>query len=246
MTISWNLGANGQPTLPVEATATGFSTDPTDTGSSAPAATSDLGIGALGLSSADSSVSLTPDALLAYCQSRLNSIDGQVQDVFHSQEVRNSETSAIQAVLQKFNSTTAGVNNDSTTCTSMETSLYDLIGQLQNGDPGCPELPKLKQIYNNLLYSGTGPTSDLPYVDEDLYPPQHEGPQGDNTLSTSEVQGYVSGLQACASDLNSDSELQMIQLQSLMSQRQTAIQLTTNLVQSLGDQAQKIAENVGR
>jgi hypothetical protein len=31
-----------------------------------------------------------------------------------------------------------------------------------------------------------------------------------------------------------------------MSQRQTAIQLTTNLVQSLGDQASSIAKNIGQ
>jgi hypothetical protein len=45
--------------------------------------------------------------------------------------------------------------------------------------------------------------------------------------------------------LNSGAELQMIQLQSIMSQRQTAIQITTNLVQALGDQLNKIADNVG-
>ena len=52
----------------------------------------------------------------------------------------------------------------------------------------------------------------------------------------------VGGLQK---DLNAGAELNMINLQSLMSQRQTAIQLTTNLVQSLGDQMNKIAANIG-
>ena len=37
----------------------------------------------------------------------------------------------------------------------------------------------------------------------------------------------------------------MVQIQSLMSQRQTAVSLTTNLVQSLGDQENKIADNIG-
>lgn len=55
----------------------------------------------------------------------------------------------------------------------------------------------------------------------------------------------VSGLQGAINDLNSGAELQMIGLQSLMSQRQTAVQLTTNLVQALGDQANKIAQNIG-
>jgi hypothetical protein len=47
------------------------------------------------------------------------------------------------------------------------------------------------------------------------------------------------------SELNSDAEIDMIRLQSLMSQRQTAIQLTTNIIQSLNDQANKIVANIG-
>jgi hypothetical protein len=247
MTISWHSG-NSAYSLPLEAVTlpTGSGHSP-DTGT--PAAPADAGVGTLDLStltSADGSILLTPDALLSYCQSRLESIDGQLRGVLGAQQVRNSEISAIQQVLQQFSSATDGVNDNSTTCTNMERGLYGLIQQLKTSDPGCPELAKLKQIYNNLVYSGTGPTTDLPYVDESLYPPDQQGPRGDNTLSTSEVQAYVSGLQACASDLNSNSELQMIQVQSLMSERQTAVQLATNLVQSLGDQAQKIVENVGR
>jgi hypothetical protein len=194
----------------------------------------------------DGSIFLTPDALLAYCESRLSSIDGQVRGAFGAQQLRNSETSAIQRALQTFQENTGGVTNDATSCTAMEKALHDLIAQLKASDPGCPELPKLKQTYNDLLYSGTGPTSALPYEDQTLYPPKHTDPPGDKTLDSTEMQAFIGSLQSSASDLNSNSELQMIQLQSLMSQRQTAIQLTTNLVQSLGDQAQKIAENIGR
>ncbi len=195
---------------------------------------------------AGGSTLLTPDALMAYCQARLDSIDGQVTGAFAQQQLRNGESSALQGVLQKFQEHSDGVSSDSTSCKKMETALRDLIEHIKTVDPGSPELPKLEQTYNDLVYSGTGATSDLPYEDEDLYPPKQSGPSGDNTLSNTEMQTFISSLQGCASDLNSGSELQMSQLQSLMSQRQTAIQLTTNLVQSLGDQAQKIAENVGR
>ncbi len=194
----------------------------------------------------DGSILLTPDALMTYCQARLDSIDGQVKGTFAQQQLRNSESSALQGVVQTFQKYADGVSNDETSCTAMETSLHDLIEHVKATDPGCPELPKLEQTYNDLLYSGTDATTDLPYEDEDLYPPKQNDPPGDNTLGSTEMQTFISDLQGCASDLNSNSELQMIQLQSLMSQRQTAIQLTTNLVQSLGDQAQKIAENVGR
>jgi hypothetical protein len=216
----------------------------TDT-SSGPSSAVSAGDG-LASGSADEFASLTPDALMTYCEARLNSIGDQVNTIFSSQELRNSETTATQTVIQAFQANLAGVNNDPATCTAIETSLQNLIVHLKATDPDCPGLGALEQTYNNVLFSGTGPTGDLKYQDPDLYPAHQATPSPDQTYSDTEMQGYVSNLQSFVSGLNSDSELQMVQLQSLMSQRQTAIELTTNLVQSLGDQSEKIAENVGR
>lgn len=215
-------------------------------GNSSPATSSAAADVGLSSASAGSSILLTPDDLMSYCQARLHSIDDQVNGVFGQQQLRNSESSALQGVVQTFQEFTDGVTSDATSCTKMETALHDLIEHIKATDRGCPELPKLEQTYNDLLYSGTDATTDLPYEDKGLYPPKHTDPPGDSTLGSTEMQSFISNLQGCASDMNSGSELQMIQLQSLMSQRQTAIQLTTNLVQSLGDQGQKIAENIGR
>jgi hypothetical protein len=192
---------------------------------------------------------LTPEGLMAYCQSRLDSINGQAQGIFSQQQLRNSEISAINNVAQDFQRFTAGVSHDPASCAALESSVHDLIGQLTKADPGCPEIPKLKQLYNDVVYSGTGPAKDPTqqpqYYDEGTFPPVHTDPQGDNTLDDTEMKTFIDKLQGCATDLNSSSELQLIQLQSLMSERQTAIELTTNLVQSLGSQSEKIVENVG-
>ncbi len=200
------------------------------------------------------SPSLTPDALMAYCQARLDSIDGQVEGTFNEQEVRNGEASAVQQVIAKFQTYSAGVNSGdsqgASKCTTMELSLSNLIQQIQASDPGFPDLGKLEHTYNDLLYSGTGPqdatstTPALQYLDPSTYPPNKNGTP-DNILSSDEMQSAIQSLQGVASDLNSGAELQMIQLQSLMSERQTAVELTTNLVQSLGDQSEKVAENIG-
>jgi hypothetical protein len=68
----------------------------------------------------------------------------------------------------------------------------------------------------------------------------------DSTVSQSEIEGYAQAISDAAGDLNSDAELGMVNIQSLMSQRETAISLTTNLVQSLGDGESKIADNIGK
>ncbi|MGH7434520.1 MAG: hypothetical protein ACRENE_02515 [Polyangiaceae bacterium] len=192
---------------------------------------------------------LSPEGLMAYCQSRLDSIDGQAQGIFAQQQKRNGEISDINSVLQSFQQYTGGIKGDTGTCQTLATNLSDLIGKLKTSDPGCPELPKLTQLYNDVLWSGSGPADhtvqDPPYIDSKTYPPAQVGDPGDGTFGTDEMQSFIDRLQGCASDLNSNSELQMIQLQSLMSERQTAIELTTNLVQSLGSQSEKIAQNVG-
>ena len=221
-----------------------------------PTTTSPTAIGSASIADlSGDGATLSPDALMAYCQSRLHSIDDQVQSTFAAQQSRNGETAALQQVIATFDTYSAGVSSGdaqgATKCAAMESSLYSLIVQIKASDRGCPELGTLEQTYNDLLYTGTGPqdatatTPALQYVDESTYPPKQNGPKGDNVISATEVQGFVTSLQGCASDLNSGSELQMIQLQSLMSERQTAVELTTNLVQSLGDQSEKVAENIG-
>ena len=53
-------------------------------------------------------------------------------------------------------------------------------------------------------------------------------------------------LDALVSDINSSAQMDMINLQSLMSQRQTAVQLSTNIIKSLSDSADAIVHNIGK
>jgi hypothetical protein len=201
----------------------------------------------------DGGASLSPDALMAYCQSRLDSIDGQVDASFNEQQTNAGAITQIDQVLSTIKQDDGSDQKDPKVCKSLETTFEGLINSLQNTDPGCPELPALTTAYNSMVWSGDGgrafthstdPT-DPDFIDIADYPPDMSTKQGDNILGSTELQGYAQTLSDAAAGLNSNSELQMVQLQSLMSQRQTAISLTTNLVQSLGDQESKIADNIG-
>ena len=81
-------------------------------------------------------------------------------------------------------------------------------------------------------------------LDKDVQRVQRRGQQRQDLDRP--VSQLTQNLKNDAANLNSDSEMTMINLQSLMSQRQTAVQLTTNLVQSLGDQQNSIAKNIGQ
>lgn len=195
---------------------------------------------------ADGSVYLTPDALLAYCQSRLQSIDSQAQEAFQGQQVLNQEQSLI-AQAQQFLQSDANGTTSKSECIKIEQGIEDLINQIKAIDPHSPEIAKLEQLHDNIMGTGSGPYTDSAGKSHGYL--TAGGPttrkDEDSDISEGEMQGFINDLQGISSDFNSSAELQMIQLQSLMSQRQTAIQLTTNLVQSLGDQLNKIADNIG-
>jgi hypothetical protein len=224
-------------------------TAPTDPASTDPAPTDPDVMGA----------GLSPDALIAYCQSRLDSIDGQMTDSFNEQQQSAETITQIDKVTALIKQYDGSAVTDPDTCKLLESNFQGLILSLRKSDPGCTELPAMITAYNSMVYSGTGGAAFLrakdpaappdptepDFIDKSTYPPDTSTTQGDNDLGDTELQGYAQTLSDAAAHLNSDSELQMVQLQSLMSQRQTAISLTTNLVQSLGDQENKIADNIG-
>ncbi|HTB76238.1 MAG TPA: hypothetical protein VK762_23485 [Polyangiaceae bacterium] len=198
---------------------------------------------------------LSPDALMAYCQTRLDSIDSQARTCFDDQNKNASETQQIDAVNDALRLFPAGTT-DADACKKLETLFQNAITSIQGTDPSCAELPTLINTYNSIVWSGTGgaafnhssdPT-DPDFIDvahHPASPPDPSSKQGDGQLGAPEIQNYMQTLSDCVDNINSKSQLEMVNLQSLMSQRQTAVTLTTNLVQSLGDQENKIADNIG-
>ncbi len=174
-------------------------------------------------------LSLSPDALMAYCQSRLNSLDSQMTTIFDSQQENAKLTQDLNAVAGAFNRL-PGPNNDSPPTVSIAPS----------------NLADLKAAYENAITDagassalGTSLTADLAAL------PAADPGGGSVSMAADQVSTLTQSLKNDTGTLNSDSEMTMINLQSLMSQRQTAVQLTTNLVQALGQQASSITKNIG-
>jgi hypothetical protein len=193
-----------------------------------------------------SSSGLSSDSLLSYCSTQLDSIDGEIDTTMNNDQNATQVSQQLQACIETFQQSSSGVTNDSDTCKALESSLGAIITTMQNTDPTNANLGPLIQTYNDMVESGTGPTSTTPYIDEQNYEPTKTANGADNTYGQGEIGGYIQTLQGAASSLDSGSEMNLVQLQSLMSQRETAISLTTNLVQSLGDQANTIAGNIGK
>lgn len=167
---------------------------------------------------------LTPDALMAYCQSRLQGLDSQVNEAFAKQQASNQVSSALSKLLA-------------------DPALAIPDAALSGNDAGA-KLKAAEDAIRNALHN-LNPDSAAYKALVDIANNIEKLPQ-DKIDATTFQNSIVNAVNNVQKDVNSCSELSMIGLQSIMSQRQQAIQVCTNLVQSLGDQCNKIAENIGK
>jgi hypothetical protein len=173
-------------------------------------------------------LSMSPDSLMAYCSSRLQSLDGQMQTIFTAQQTDAKVTQDLNQIATAMNDLPAPGSGSNPTvkvsgddATAIRNAYQQAINDAQKTNPQlAASLKKDLDSFNSHLTGGAIPNSNVGNL-------------------TQNIKNY-------SSQINSDSELSMINLQSLMSQRETAIQLTTNLVQSLSQQTSDITKNIGQ
>lgn len=208
---------------------------------------------------------LTPDALMSYCAMSLQGLDTQVQTAFAQQQQANEISDAVSKALQPFSDNAAGFDpTKQGSASAMIGALQEQIDALPLGSEARQQLLAVRDaVANEADPSGTfakilndpqkapayfarvSATGDLNGQSDEYIVNALGGKPNTNTVSQQTVGGWCDTIKGIQSAVDSNSQLNMISLQSLMSQRQQAIQLCTNLVQSLGDQTNKIAENVG-
>lgn len=180
-----------------------------------------------GVSSTASAPALTPEALLAFCTSRLQNLDGHIERLMNQQEGRSTLEGRITSLQSRF----------------AEKSMQGGIGKETDVKHTSPD-PALDREMDALIADlGAGPAqSKLIRMREDY---RHSGYDDDGYISAEECRTMAETIGMAAADLSKSSEIEMIQLQSLVSQRQLAVQLTTNLMQSLNDTFKAIAQKIG-
>ena len=185
---------------------------------------------------------LTPDALMNYCATRLRGIDNQIQTKFTKQQTANEDSkvlSALQGTLNFGNDDLIviggqGLNNDSTIKAGGQ-ALIDAANR--STDPGVQK--RLLELAGKLVtVSGSPPTA--------TFNPTANVALAARTYKPSELAQMITQPVAnLQKDMNQGTELDMMSLQSLMSQRQTAVSTVTQMLQALGEQLNKIAGNIG-
>lgn len=183
---------------------------------------------------------LTPQSLVAYCDTRLTSLDSQMQTIFNQQQTSAASETALSSLASALNDLPQpGANAGSNPTVSVSVRRFD---QLQNA-------------YDAAIAAAGGPKTTLgKSLEGDLkrlsadFPVSEFGMSGDANktypIPESTISNLSQNVKTYASNLNSDSQISMINLQSMMSQQQTAVELSTNLLQTLSQTANTIASNM--
>jgi len=172
---------------------------------------------------------LTPEGLMIYLKSRLNGLDSQIDGIFSNQQ----HNQHVQEALQKLKSILAGLDQ------SKNGTEPGLVKKINAALAGLADVDAdlAKRVGDTL--KGEGQILDGAGGKGANHPP-------DDRYKVSDVKTSAEYLDSVTKELNAGAQLDMIHLQSLMSSRQTAVQLSTNLIQSLGHSADAIAANTGK
>ena len=168
---------------------------------------------------------LTPDMLLDYCSSKLRGIDEQVQRAFGAQQDRNKLSTALGDIANTLGTLKTVSDADDDTRNKVTADFNTAIAL---AGPNTQIGADLESQFQRFQLTTKGM------------------PGNDKGLDAGETKSYVDSVTTTQSSVNRQGELEMIQLQSLMSQRQQALQMCTNMVSGLGQSSMAIAQNIGK
>lgn len=172
----------------------------------------------------DGSTSLTSSDLFAYCQAQMDTIDSEVDGYFNAQQDNNSIQSSLNdalgavETLQQQATANGGTVNDATAVNSIQQTLQGIASEYPAG------AAQIQDAINTLTTNGQGGT--------------------DTTVSSSDCASIINTLTDVSTQLGSDNQMDMINLQSAMSDREQAIELTSNILQTVDDSANKVIANI--
>jgi hypothetical protein len=204
---------------------------------------------------------ITADSMLIYCETRMRQIDLGIHEKFDKQVRDNDTSEAIHEAEDVLKNSVAGGWDES------NHAGCDVLGGLQKaintaGGPDTPTGRQLKSLQISVAKAMAGDDSKFAqcFADQNsdgfrqFFGPGNDGKSDADmiklvggtpaNITREQVTSFSTTLDEYAKDLSSGAELDMIDLQAVMSQRQTAIQLPTNLLQAMSESTNKIVGNI--
>lgn len=173
---------------------------------------------------------LTPDGMLLYLQSRLGSLDEQTNDIISKQRASEAARKGLQGILNT--KAHFGEEGGEVDVALIANHLNDIAHQVNPNTAA--------EVFTHL------PEPIKKQLEFDAKSGTFEATGAKATLSKQDAQVLGTYVETAIKDIESGSELEMIRLQSLMSARNTAISLATNMMSAVGKGAESIVGNIGR
>jgi hypothetical protein len=192
--------------------------------------------------------SLTPDALLEYAQTQLSGIDSSINDLMNQQNAVAGATTALSSVANKLQENPDGFHIAGTSPDNPGANALPQTGTPASGDT--PAVEGTDDINNDVL-SGlnqalndtTDPTNRASI--QDLIKRWNDSYK-DGNVSQAEMGQVLDQIKDVQSDVSTNQQVEMIQLQSLVSQRQQAIQMVSSMMQSINDSTKSVITNINQ
>lgn len=187
------------------------------------------GVGGAGIDSIFSGTTgLTAEGLILYLQTRMNSLDEQINAIFskmQDMEKIRKLVNNMQNELNSLNDDTSKKDIQGTQHTGgpsgYELTLFNYIDAIGQIDPGLADSLRTQMGAEGQILYGT-----------------------DGRYFTSEVSNSRELLNSVSKQLESSAQLDMIKLQSLTSTRGTVIQMATNTLSTFHDSLKTVAHNI--
>lgn len=173
---------------------------------------------------------LTAESMMVYLTTRLGSVDDQIQGLFKSQQQSEKLRAAINEIRLLVNRLTESTKKEDS-LEGNEEILAD-IESIIDEQVALIDTDLAEHIKGDLEGDG-----HILHVTKDE--------DGENSVYTTlEIEKTREYLDGKASELESTAQMNMIHLQSLLSARQTAISLATNLLAKLDESIKKVVDNI--
>lgn len=206
----------------------------------------------------DGTESLTPDALMTFCAARLHTLDAAIQTSMAGQKDRNQAMQDCSALIQAMRSHGFANGHQGSTDTLKDATSGDAANHAAEANDllavyTTTKDPSVKAACEKAFTSVTGDDVKT-FVNADGTAGKVTPQNIADSAAAGHIQeadattwaGMIEDVKNVSQNMSNGAELDMIGLQSLVSQRQLAIQLTTQLMQSYNDGLKTVGGNIGR
>lgn len=189
---------------------------------------------------------LTPDSVMLYCAAQLNHLDGDIQNHMAQQQVARDQ----QDKLGRLKALMSGSIPEGPAGAAQRGQILDAMkaayDSLAKTDPGGAD--QLNQLFHDFITTGSfsdsgdlriaaGDGNNLFCLTQSARDVLANRPsiEDKNSISADEMKNLAAKVDPILSDVGKGAELEMINLQSMVSQRQMAVQITTQMISKMNE-----------